>query len=386
MKDTTATWATRQALEFDTDKGAARSTWIAAAILIAILGWMGSGFILPSDDTAVAQSEAPAPAPVTVAVVASTAAPITLYFHAEGQTQPDLDTAIRAGASGEITEVFVSRGDEVARGQIIARLATAQAEADLYRATEELGHARREFDNARTLMSRGVATEDRVAQARAALAGADARVTAAGEDLARNDIIAPIGGRIESLTLTEGEFISAGSGVGRIVDNTPLSVSFQVPQQALNMIETGQTAEVSFITGEVREGRVTFVGTAAFAETRTFLAEVEVPNQDGAIPAGISAEIKVPTATERAHFIAPSAVSLNPEGVTGVKTVEGDRVAFHQIEVVRAEVDGLWVSGLPAEAAIITIGQGFVREGETVDARPAAFQTAAAMPGKGAGE
>lgn len=45
-------------------------------------------------------------------------------------------------------------------------------------------------------------------------------------------------------------------------------------------------------------------------------------------------------------------------------------VVFHEIEVVRAEVDGIWVTGLPEEARIITIGQGFVRNGETVEARP----------------
>lgn len=360
----------RQTLTFESDRGASRSTWIAAALLLAIVGWMGSGFVLPSDEPV---TEAPAttePAPVAVAVRTSRADEVTLYFQAEGQALPDRDTPLRAEASGEVAELLVSKGEDVARGEIIARLSTEQVQADLRRAMEERERAQREFDNATELLGRGVATQDRVAQARATLAAAEAQVTAAEEALERTNITAPFGGRIETLTLDEGEYISAGSEIGRIVDNRPLTVALQVPQQALGRIRNGQQARVSFITGEERDGRVTFVGTSASAETRTFLAEIEVQNEDGAIPAGISAEIRIPTGTETAHFITPSVVSLSPEGVTGVKTVEDGKVVFHQIEVVRAEVDGIWVTGLPDEARIITIGQGFVRNGEPVDARP----------------
>ena len=360
----------RKALEFADDKGASRAFWIAAALLVAIVGWMGSGYIIPSGEGESAPQETEKPGPVAVAVRRSVAEPVTLYFQAEGQARPDRDTSIRAEASGDVAEVLVRKGDDVTDGQVIARLTTRRAEADLKRAREELDRAQREFDNATALRERGVATVDRVTQARAALSAARSQLVAAEEALENTRITAPFAGRLETLTLDAGEFVQAGTDVGRIVDNKPLTVALQVPQQALGRIENGQPAQVSFITGEEREGRVTFVGTSAAAETRTFLAEIEVPNEDGAIPAGISAEIRIPTGTETAHFISPSVVSLNPEGVTGVKTVEDGKVAFHPIEVVRAEVDGIWVTGLPEEAEIITIGQGFVREGETVEARP----------------
>lgn len=362
--------AERKPLQFDNDKGASQSTWIAALLLLVLIGWMGSGFVLPSEDSEPEQIAVQEIAPVAVAVRTSFAKPVTLFFHAEGQAQPDRDTVIRAEASGDVAEVLVGKGEDVSEGDIIARLSSNRVDADLKRAIEERDRAQREFDNASELLERGVATADRVVQAQATLAAAEAAVTAAEEAVDSTNIVAPFDGRIETLFLDSGEFISAGSDVGRIVDNRPLTVALQVPQQALRRIENGQTAMVSFITGEEREGSVTFVGTSASAETRTFLAEIEVANEDGAIPAGISAEISIPTGEEQAHFISPSVVSLSPDGVTGVKTVEDGRVVFHDITVVRAEVEGIWVTGLPDEARIITIGQGFVRNGEAVEARP----------------
>ena len=107
-------------------------------------------------------------------------------------------------------------------------------------------------------------------------------------------------------------------------------------QQSLNRIRTGQMAKVQFITGQERDGVVSFVGTAAEAATRTFLAEIEIDNPDGAIPAGISAEITIPTGEEQAHFIEPSIVSLDPEGNIGVKIEEDGIVRFVPIEVADA--------------------------------------------------
>lgn len=366
MRDETDT------LSFTNDKGASRATWIAAAFVIAIVVWMGSGYILPSEEADPPQVAETRVAPVTVAVEQSSVEPVTLFFQAEGQALPDRDTAIRAEASGDVAEVLVAKGEEVIDGAVIARLSTTRAEADLSRAREELSRAQREFDNATELLERGVATADRLSEARADLAAAEAALTGAEQSRESLNIVAPFGGRIETLTLDPGEFVQAGAEVGRIVDNRPLTVAIQVPQQALNRIKNGQDATVNFITGEKREGTVSFVGTSANAETRTFLTEINVANADGAIPAGISAEIRIPTGTADAHFVQASTVSLSPEGRLGVKTVDADnRVVFNPIEIVRAEIDGIWVTGLPETVRVITVGQGFVNEGEIVAPSPA---------------
>ncbi len=45
------TGAEPQRLTFTSDKGASRSTWYAALLVVLIVGWMGSGFIIPSENT-----------------------------------------------------------------------------------------------------------------------------------------------------------------------------------------------------------------------------------------------------------------------------------------------------------------------------------------------
>lgn len=353
-------------LEFQSDKGASVSTWIAAALVLALVGWMGSGFVIPSESS----EETPIrkdPDPASVATRTSTAETVTQYYQAEGQALPDRDTKIRSTISGDVVEVSAKKGDDVLAGQVIAFLDGTNNTSDLKRAAEELERAQREYHNAEELLKRGVSTMDRVSQARATLANAQAQMTAAEEAQKDLSITAPFAGRIENLDINEGEFVSAGSEIARIVDITPLSVSIQIPQQSVTRISVGQTAKVRFITGQERDGKVVFIGSSASSDTRTFLAEIEVPNDDGSLSAGISAEVTIPTGSVTAHFVSPSIISLDADGSLGVKTVGSENIVeFHPIDIVKAQVDGIWVTGLPETANIITIGQGFVRADEIV--------------------
>ena len=69
--------------------------------------------------------------------------------------------------------------------------------------------------------------------------------------------------------------------------------------------------------------------------------------------------------------MSPSTISLDPSGNLGVKTVDEEDTVRLTTDVVRAQVDGVWVLGLPETARIITVGQGFVRDGDRVNAQDA---------------
>ena len=45
---------------------------------------------------------------------------------------------------------------------------------------------------------------------------------------------------------------------------------------------------------------------------------------------------------------------------------------FHEAEIIRSAADAVWLSGLPDEITLITVGQGFVRDGQKVDPHPEA--------------
>ncbi len=100
-----------QTLDFDTERGASRSKWVASALVIAITGWMGSGYIFPSEPQEDDTAEVVSTKLTSVATVPSQAETVIRNFVAEGQALPDRTTDLRAEATGSILEVLVKKGD-----------------------------------------------------------------------------------------------------------------------------------------------------------------------------------------------------------------------------------------------------------------------------------
>ncbi|GAL06715.1 membrane-fusion protein [Photobacterium aphoticum] len=60
-------------------------------------------------------------------------------------------------------------------------------------------------------------------------------------------------------------------------------------------------------------------------------------------------------------------LALDEAGNLGIKTiVDNDKVKFIPIAVVKVEPDGVWLGDTPNPVEVITVGQGFVRDGDTV--------------------
>ncbi len=141
----------------------------------------------------------------------------------------------------------------------------------------------------------------------------------------------------------------------------------QVPQHNVNRVQVGGPAHVSFVDGSEHTGTVRYISARADTTTRTFRVEITVPNEERVLPSGVSVQVRIPVEQVMAQRISPALIGLDERGRLGVKTVDTDeRVAFHEVDVVRADADGVWVTGLPEDARIITIGQGFVNAGEPV--------------------
>jgi len=102
--------------------------------------------------------------------------------------------------------------------------------------------------------------------------------------------------------------------------------------------------------------------------TRSFKIEVLIDQAPANIVTGISAQINIPVETIMAHRVSPAVLALDDNGNLGVKTLAANNtVEFRKVKIVKTESNGAWVTGLPNEVTLITLGQGFVNPGEEVE-------------------
>ena len=341
-----------------------RSLFIILGVAGLLALWIASGVMFREPPQA---PERVQPPPMSVAVEISRARPIDRVLTLQGEVLPDQQVSIRAETAGRIEDLPVERGRLVEAGTLIARIAADDQPARIRQAEAALTGRESDFRSAQRLAEGGFQAQLRVEMAAADVAAARAALEAARLDLQRTRIHAPIAGVVNAQPARVGSFVGIGDVVAEIVENNPLLAVAHVPQHQIRHVHAGAPASVRMIGDVATEGRIAYVSAVADTATRTFRVEIELANPDRSLPAGISAQVVIPLETVMAHRISPALVTLDEQGRIGVKTVGDDEtVVFEQIEPVRADVHGVWVSGLPETLRLITVGQGFVNAGERV--------------------
>jgi multidrug efflux system membrane fusion protein len=206
-----------------------------------------------------------------------------------------------------------------------------------------------------------------VSSAQAGIQAAQAAVASAAREIDKLAITAPFSGLLETDTAELGSFMQPGAPCATIIQLNEVKLVGFVPEADVAKVNVGAMAGARLTSGQQVQGRVTFLSRSADELTRTFRVEVTVANEDLAISDGQTAEILVASEGRTAHLVAQSSLTLDDEGVLGVRTVgEGNIATFMPVTLIRDTADGVWVTDLPDNVDIITVGQEFVIDGVRV--------------------
>lgn len=344
-----------------------KTSWLAAgAVIIALSLWMASGWF--KEEPTAETDETAAVSLMRVEVQALGVESMDREISLQGQLEPAQHLLLKAKTSGSLERFLVEKGDRVTLGQSLLSLDVAGRKNTLTEAQARVKTARSEQEAAKSLRKQRLQSQLQLEQTEASLESALARLAAVELDIANTTIKAPFSGVVNDLPIDVGSLVERGDIVAELIDDRSFHVSAYASQQSLSNLKVGQSVTVELITGENLTGKLTYISSIADTQTRSFKVEARVWNTSGSIAAGVSASMFIPVEQVEATFISPSALSLGENGELGVKAVDDeDKVEFIPIELVSTSLDGAWVSGIPGDTRVITLGQGFVNVGEVVD-------------------
>jgi multidrug efflux system membrane fusion protein len=266
-----------------------------------------------------------------------------------------------------VVNLPAAEGRLVKKGDVVCELALEDRQLRFRQAQSAVAQAQLEYDGSLKLKSGGYQSRTAIAAAKAKLDSALADQRSRELDLANTKIRAPFDGLIERHAVDEGAFVKRGQECATLIDLDPLMVTGRVSEKEVDGLAKGAQALVSLRSNDLVRGRVSLVGSESDEVTRTFRVEVEVDNSDHRLRSGISADVVVGTGNIRAHLLSPALLSLDDSGRVGLRILnEQNQVAFVYVELVGDHKQGVWVTGLPEQSLVITLGQEYVSHGETV--------------------
>ncbi len=345
------------------------SILIAGAIAVAFAAWLlsGLGGGLPEvEERHVSDTETA----MRVTVTRSRALETTRRITASARTEPDRALELKAETEGRVTAIGIGRGEFAGTGSTIVQLDMRDRQARLAEAEALIRQRELEYEAAERLREQQFMSAAELAGANALLVSARASRERIALDIERTHIRAPFDAVVFDRVVEIGDYVSIGDPIAQLVDVDPLIVVANVNEREVGALAVGSKGTARLLGGMQVEGTVRYLAPAADEATRSFRVELAIPNPDRRLGVGTSAEIVIGAEQIMAHKVSSAvlALSLADDGTIGLKTVDSsNRVHFVPVDIVEATADGaVLVTGLPIDARIITVGQGFVTEGQTV--------------------
>ncbi len=206
------------------------------------------------------------------------------------------------------------------------------------------------------------AAEAQVKQAQAAYDGAAARL----EDTI---LRAPVAGAISYVQVSPGELIAPGVPQIGLVAADTVYLEAAVTESLIPVLRQGATVPVSVPSyGRQFEGTVAQIAPAANTQTRLFQVRIAVPNPDGTLKGGVTAEAMVETARADGVLAVPREAIVTAGQAREVYVVV-DGVA-HRRDVTIAIFGETFVeivSGLAEGDRVVVAGVDFLRDGVQVN-------------------
>jgi len=294
---------------------------------------------------------------------------VTESFEATGQIVPAAGRMARISAP--VAGVVEARGltqspapgQLVARGQVLAVLtpalgeggsAYAEARAALREAEDEHARAKRLYAAEAVPQRRLHEAEIHLAAAREALAafGSAGAARADGRIVVR----APLAGVVASRSLAPGSLVAAGAELFTVVD--PSVVWLEARVAAADAARVSASSEATFrVAGspDVRDVRRTVsVGIVIDSVSRTVPVIYEVPNADGVLKVGMTAQVAVGTGRAVDGVVIPRSAVLDEDGRP---------IAYVQVEGERFEKRELALGGTSGDRTLVRSG---IEAGERV--------------------
>lgn len=236
------------------------------------------------------------PEPVqTVETAKAESRPWTRAISATGRLEAVNGVDVAVEVEGRVREVLYVSGQQVEKGQVLARLDAETERAQLQSARAQVRLDTLTAERYRSLRRTDAASQAKLDEAEANLAMAQAEVSRLERVIDKKDIKAPFAGSLGINRLDLGQYVSAGTRVTTLQNLSAMLMDLSISQRDLPEVTIGAPVEISV---DAYPGR-TFAGKLVAIEPKVDTAsglialQAAFANDEGLLRPGMYAKARI---------------------------------------------------------------------------------------------
>ena len=306
----------------------------------------------------------------------------TLFRHfieIQGSVATKQNVIIYPEYQGTLTRIFVTEGDRVRKGQILARIDDGGLGSQLSQLEVQAQLAKTTYERQQRLWEQKIGSEIQYLQMKANYESAQNAVNQLQSQVAKTAVKAPFSGVIDDVITDQGTVVAPGQALFRIVNLDHMYIEAEVPERYLKSVVPGKDVEIDLpILGETLSSKVRQTGNYINPANRAFSIEIDVPNNNGNVKPNLTARLRINDYTNENALLVPlSVISENAQGeqyvfIVSTNTEEGDsgQNSFATRKIITTGVaQGDYVevlAGLTKGDEIIVEGARTVKDGQEI--------------------
>lgn len=280
------------------------------------------------------------------------------------------------GQGGVVTALYVTQGQNVRRGQVLARLDDRIIRQQIEPLRVQLNAANDTYKRTKNLYDQGVGTYQSVLNAKTQVESFQSSIAVLQRQIALMTVTAPQSGVIDMLNIRVGEILSPQQNPQmpqiRIVNTSSLKIRANIPENYQDRVAVGSALQVVLPDENNRmiNATVTVIGRIIDPATRTFYIEARVPSNSNLKPNQV-AKVRIKDYSVASAITIPMSTLQNDEAgkFVMVAVQEADKLVARKKAITVGELyDGrLEVkSGLKAGDQLIIEGFQALYEGQLI--------------------
>jgi len=322
------------------------------------------------DEIAKANPDSVAVKTKDVAVVNLEPRPFAYYVQTQASVEAEDNITLSAKTPGFVTNVYVTEGQQVSKGQALVQLDNAVIRRNIEAMKSQLELATIIYNRQKNLWDQKIGTEVQYLQAKTNKENLEKQLSSMQEQSDMSRITSPINGTVDEVTAKLGEGLSPGMPAVRVINSSNLKLRANVSEAYVTNIKKGN--DVLIDVPELKKqlkAKVSFVGRNIDPLSRTFTVEIKLPSLADLRP-NMTGIVKIIFHSEASTIVVPVNVvqDINKQKIVYVAESNGKQmVARKKVVIVDAVYDNLaQVQGLKAGDKVITSGYQGLNDGQAV--------------------
>jgi membrane fusion protein (multidrug efflux system) len=279
-------------------------------------------------------------------------------FSINGTSAPLREVKIASEVQGKLVNLYVSNGDHVRAGQVIAVLDASVHTAQLNSIETSLAKAALDKERFARLIEMGGASSTQLEQAVLQYESLVAQKKDVLQRMEHMQIRAPFSGRIENLAVEKGSYVSFGTILSDLIDNSTLEIKVFLSEKQAFSVKAGEAVKINnAVLAEAVYGRIETISDKADASGK-FAAEIHFANKNATLKAGMIADVDFASEEKVPGLSIPVSALAGTAAQGKVFVVNGNKAELRTIRTGIITSDRVQVlEGLYSGEQVVVSGQ-----------------------------